>query len=274
MSVRLRLWGHRRQGSGSLSLARDPEEIAAIVGLAALVGFAVYQVHSFWSNGFDDAFITYRYADNLRAGNGLVFNPGERVEGTSTFLFTIMLSVVMAFGGRTPSVGAHLRCRIVLPAGGRDPRARAAASAPDLDAGSCHSARRRWSLPRRRSPSTRPADWRRISSRSCSRGPSCCRSRRRADGRFPGDWWPWRGPRAVAFAALCIGIEWVCDLVEERSLVRASRERGRSSPPIPGGLRPGAHLSRRLLRRAATQLCHRQRWIPRRPIAAPLSRRG
>ena len=82
-------------------------EIAAVVALAALVGFAVYQVHMFWSNGFDDAFITYRYADNLRAGNGLVFNPGERVEGTSTFLFTIMLSGVMAFGAEP-----HLWARI------------------------------------------------------------------------------------------------------------------------------------------------------------------
>ena len=29
----------------------------------------------------DDAFISFRYADNLVAGDGLVFNAGERVEG-------------------------------------------------------------------------------------------------------------------------------------------------------------------------------------------------
>ena len=31
----------------------------------------------------DDFFITYRYAQNLLAGNGFVFNPGERVFGTT-----------------------------------------------------------------------------------------------------------------------------------------------------------------------------------------------
>ena len=84
-----------RFGSWLRKLVRDPKEIASIVALAALVGFAAYQVHSFWSNGVDDAFITYRYADNLRAGKGLVFNPGERVEGTSSLLFTIMLAVTL-----------------------------------------------------------------------------------------------------------------------------------------------------------------------------------
>ncbi|MCC6188386.1 MAG: hypothetical protein IT318_05100, partial [Anaerolineales bacterium] len=32
----------------------------------------------------DDAFITFRYARNLLAGSGLVFNPGENVLGTTT----------------------------------------------------------------------------------------------------------------------------------------------------------------------------------------------
>ena len=37
----------------------------------------------------DDAFISFRYARNLAAGNGLVFNVGERVEGITNFLWTI-----------------------------------------------------------------------------------------------------------------------------------------------------------------------------------------
>ncbi|MGH2582778.1 MAG: hypothetical protein ACRDFQ_07765 [Anaerolineales bacterium] len=48
----------------------------------------------------DDAFITFRYARNLLAGDGFVFNPGERVLGTTTPLFTILLSGVgILFGG-------------------------------------------------------------------------------------------------------------------------------------------------------------------------------
>jgi arabinofuranosyltransferase len=37
---------------------------------------------------FEDAFIPYRYADNLARGEGFVFNPGERVLGTTTTLFS------------------------------------------------------------------------------------------------------------------------------------------------------------------------------------------
>ncbi|MGO8788779.1 MAG: hypothetical protein ACLQVL_15550 [Terriglobia bacterium] len=39
--------------------------------------------------GLDDAFISYRYAENLARGEGLVFNPGERVEGYSNLLYLL-----------------------------------------------------------------------------------------------------------------------------------------------------------------------------------------
>jgi len=48
----------------------------------------------------DDAYITFRYARNLLAGNGIVFNPGERVLGTTTPLFTLILAAAsLPFGG-------------------------------------------------------------------------------------------------------------------------------------------------------------------------------
>lgn len=40
----------------------------------------------------DDAFISFRYADNLAHGSGLVFNPGERVEGYTNFLWVVLLA--------------------------------------------------------------------------------------------------------------------------------------------------------------------------------------
>ena len=40
----------------------------------------------------DDAFITFRYARNLLAGHGLVYNPGEWVLGTTTPLYALILS--------------------------------------------------------------------------------------------------------------------------------------------------------------------------------------
>jgi len=48
-----------------------------------------------WSNRFiqDDAFISFRYAQNLARGLGLVWNAGERVEGYTNFLWTLLLCV-------------------------------------------------------------------------------------------------------------------------------------------------------------------------------------
>ena len=46
----------------------------------------------------DDAFISFRYAVNLSHGQGLVFNPGERVEGYSNFLWTVLLAACDRLG--------------------------------------------------------------------------------------------------------------------------------------------------------------------------------
>ena len=47
----------------------------------------------------DDAFISFRYAENLAAGHGLVFNPGqERVEGYSNFLWVVLLAGARVVG--------------------------------------------------------------------------------------------------------------------------------------------------------------------------------
>lgn len=46
----------------------------------------------------DDAFISLRYADNLVAGHGLVYNPGERVEGYTNLLWTLLLAALRRAG--------------------------------------------------------------------------------------------------------------------------------------------------------------------------------
>jgi len=40
----------------------------------------------------DDAYITFRYARNLIEGHGFVYNPGERVLGTTTPLYTLLMA--------------------------------------------------------------------------------------------------------------------------------------------------------------------------------------
>lgn len=47
---------------------------------------------------FEDSYITYRYAENLASGRGLAYNPGERVEGFTSFLWTVLLAVMAKIG--------------------------------------------------------------------------------------------------------------------------------------------------------------------------------
>ncbi|MBN1212054.1 MAG: hypothetical protein JXA92_05700 [candidate division Zixibacteria bacterium] len=51
----------------------------------------------------DDAFITFRYAENIAAGNGFVYNIGEKVLGTSTPFFTFILSVFAVLSISVPT---------------------------------------------------------------------------------------------------------------------------------------------------------------------------
>lgn len=60
-----------------------------------LLFFAI--VH--WRVQEDDAYIFYTYARNIAAGNGYVFNLGERINGTTSPLYTLLIAVLsLAFG--------------------------------------------------------------------------------------------------------------------------------------------------------------------------------
>lgn len=68
--------------------------------VAATVAFAAFGVawalHLGWVG--DDAYISFRYARNLVEGHGLVYNPGERVEGYTNFLWVMLLAPFAAVG--------------------------------------------------------------------------------------------------------------------------------------------------------------------------------
>lgn len=65
--------------------------------LVLVVAVAVAHA-AFYDYPFEDAFITYRYAEHLCRGAGLVYNPGEVVEGFTSFGWTIVLAVVSGAG--------------------------------------------------------------------------------------------------------------------------------------------------------------------------------
>lgn len=69
-----------------------------IIFLASAAIFLLF-VFLFWDYAIDDAFITFRYSENLANGHGLVFNPGDKpVEGYSNFLWLLFLSLLYKLG--------------------------------------------------------------------------------------------------------------------------------------------------------------------------------
>ncbi|HSP07652.1 MAG TPA: hypothetical protein VLR94_10780 [Acidobacteriota bacterium] len=56
----------------------------------------------------EDAYISFRYARNLVEGHGLVFNPGERVEGYTNFLWTLLLAAGLWIGGSPETISLVL----------------------------------------------------------------------------------------------------------------------------------------------------------------------
>ncbi len=79
------------------ALAAQP--LPARLGLAALMPI-VALAGLIWPSWLsDDAFISFRYAQNLALGHGLVYNVGERVEGYTNFLWTVLAAGVLRLGG-------------------------------------------------------------------------------------------------------------------------------------------------------------------------------
>jgi hypothetical protein len=84
------------------------------LALAVLLLAGILLALRFGHHTCDDAYISFRYARNLVAGRGLVFNPGERVEGYTNFLWVLLSALPIALGhgpvgfSRAVGLAAHL----------------------------------------------------------------------------------------------------------------------------------------------------------------------
>ena len=68
----------------------------------------------------DDCYISFRYARNLVEGHGLVYNPGERVEGFSNPLWVLLLAcghLLTAVDTPTLARLLGLSCRLTIERG-------------------------------------------------------------------------------------------------------------------------------------------------------------
>lgn len=79
--------------------------------LAALAASAIILcLHGvvYFDYTMDDSYITFRYAQNLSDGHGLVWNPGEVVEGYSNFLWVVLLALSHRAGADLITTGTWL----------------------------------------------------------------------------------------------------------------------------------------------------------------------
>ncbi len=92
-------------------LKKNPWDVAI---MAALTGFGL--LVGYWASVIvmDDAMITFRVAENLAFGRGFVYNIGERVQVTTTPLYTMLLAPGVWIFGSAPA--ASLWLNLVLAA--------------------------------------------------------------------------------------------------------------------------------------------------------------
>ncbi|MGO8671894.1 MAG: hypothetical protein ACLQVD_11080 [Capsulimonadaceae bacterium] len=70
--------------------------------LLPMVLFPFYYMNAIRGHDFDDPYITYRYAQNLAAHHGFVYNPGLRLLSTTTPLYTLLCSILSKITANLP----------------------------------------------------------------------------------------------------------------------------------------------------------------------------
>ncbi len=88
----------RSRLSGVSTAPSGPSRPAWLLPTLLLVAAVLALGLRFGACSQDDAFISFRYAANLLEGQGLVFNPGERVEGYTNLSWTLLMAGLMALG--------------------------------------------------------------------------------------------------------------------------------------------------------------------------------
>jgi len=88
-----------------------PRDLTALVLAAIVLIAAGLYLTPFYP---DDTYISFRYAENLAAGHGLSFNPGERLEAYSNFLWVVILAGLRALGFSLTAVGAYVGMALAL----------------------------------------------------------------------------------------------------------------------------------------------------------------
>lgn len=106
---------------GAAALSGAAARLTRMYAVAAVAGSgAILLLHSSFYLHYtsDDAYISYRYARNLSDGLGLVWNPGEHVEGYSNFLWVEILAGLHYLGADIVLSGRWLGFALAVVAAG------------------------------------------------------------------------------------------------------------------------------------------------------------
>jgi hypothetical protein len=74
------------------------EHFHFVIGMVLPTALLFHAMARVWSFTVDDSYISFRYARNFARGMGLVYNEGERVEGYTNFLWTVLLGIGIKLG--------------------------------------------------------------------------------------------------------------------------------------------------------------------------------
>lgn len=106
----------QRSALFSSSFPRGPLTALLVLACAVPLAYSFYTDH-IW----EDSFITLRHSENLLRGDGLVFNPGERVHGFTSPINVLLLAVCSLLTGQTSYVATfwlyRLPCIVAFVAG-------------------------------------------------------------------------------------------------------------------------------------------------------------
>ncbi len=91
------VWG-RLMNAGTGHTRFTADRILHLIILVAGLSIFLISQWTFRDTIEDDAYISFRYARNWLEGHGLVYNPGERVEGYTNLLWVLILAGLNAIG--------------------------------------------------------------------------------------------------------------------------------------------------------------------------------
>ncbi len=90
-------------------MGKAKSHLSTLIGVFLLiVAVRCYVVYESGMSGADDAYITYRYAENIAAGSGFVYNLDEKVLGVTTPLYAILMALFALLHLPVPAISQAL----------------------------------------------------------------------------------------------------------------------------------------------------------------------